>query len=74
MTKLYECDKCGVVTDDRQHLCSPREVIGIDSYCGSSGDSSQMCDGIRESAKYSCTSCGRSAERAAMVCHSVKLH
>lgn len=74
MTKLYECEKCGVVTDERSHLCSPRSVASLDSYCGSAGDASQMCDSIRESAKYTCITCGRSAESAGMVCNTIKLH
>lgn len=74
MTKLYECGKCGVVTDNRNHLCSPKSVDGMNAYCGSSGAASQMCDSIRSTAKYTCTTCGRNAESAGMVCHSVKLH
>lgn len=74
MTKLYECKKCGVVTDERNHLCSPRSVADMNAYCGSAGDISQMCDSIRLEAKYTCTTCGRTAERVGMVCHSVKLH
>ncbi len=74
MRDLYECEKCGVVTDDRSHLCSPRSVESMNDYCGSAGDKSQMCDSIRENAEYTCVTCGRTAEKADMVCNSIKIH
>jgi hypothetical protein len=74
MKKLFECEKRGVVTNERSHLCVPRSVDGLSDYCGSSGDVSHMCDSIRETAEYSCVTCGRTAEKAEMICDSIKLH
>jgi predicted RNA-binding Zn-ribbon protein involved in translation (DUF1610 family) len=74
MKKTYECEKCGVVTDERNHLCVPGSVDSMDSYCGSTGDASKMCDAVREKAKYTCTTCGRNAEKAELVCDTLKLH
>lgn len=74
MKKLYECERCGVVTEERDHLCSPKSVDGLGAYCGSSSDVSAMCDDIRETAGYTCSTCGRTAENPELVCNSVKLH
>lgn len=74
MKKIYECEKCGVVTDDRGHLCVPKAVDCMDSYCGTSGDVGNMCDSIREKAGYSCVTCGRTAEKPELVCDTLKLH
>jgi predicted RNA-binding Zn-ribbon protein involved in translation (DUF1610 family) len=74
MKSLFECGKCGVVTEDRSHLCSPQSVDSMSDYCGSSGNKSHMCDSIREEAEYSCTTCGRTADKAAILCDSIKLH
>ena len=74
MNKIYECEKCGVVTHERDHLCVPKSVDNMDSYCGSAGNDSQMCESIRKKAEYTCTICGRTAEKAELVCDTVKLH
>jgi len=74
MKKIYECGKCGVVTSERDHLCVPRSVDTMDGYCGSTGNISHMCDSIREKAEYTCVTCGRTAEKADLVCDTVKLH
>lgn len=74
MKDMFECEKCGVVTHDRSHLCSPRSVDSRSDFCGSSGDKAHMCDSIQETAEYTCVTCGRTAEKADMVCNSIKLH
>ena len=74
MKQRFECEKCGVVTDDRSHLCSPRSVSGLSDYCGSPSEKSQMCDSIKETAEYTCVTCGRTAEKAEMICDTIKLH
>lgn len=74
MKKTFECEKCGVVTDEHRHLCVPKAVDTMDTYCGSAGDVSHMCDSIREKAEYTCVTCGRSANKAELVCDTVRLH
>lgn len=74
MEKIYECEKCGVVAHERDHLCVPRSVDTMGSYCGSTGNISHMCDSIREKAQYSCVTCGRTSEKADLVCDTIKLH
>jgi DNA-directed RNA polymerase subunit RPC12/RpoP len=74
MKKNYECERCGVVTDNRDHLCVPKSVDNIHSYCGFAGDVANMCDSIREKAAYTCVTCGRMAEKAEMICETIKLH
>lgn len=74
MNKRYECKTCGVISETRDHLCSPKRVDSLEAYCGTAGDASAMCDSIRKTAEYTCSTCGRSAESAAMVCDSIKLH
>lgn len=74
MTKLYECGKCGVVSKEQNHLCSPVSFDTMDSYCGASSDTSSMCDSIREKAEFTCTTCGRTAESPDLICSSIRLH
>ena len=74
MTKLYECKKCGVVSKEHSHLCSPESVDNMDAYCGASSDTSQMCDSIREKAEFTCITCGRTVESPELVCNSIRLH
>jgi DNA-directed RNA polymerase subunit RPC12/RpoP len=33
-----------------------------------------MCDSIKETAGYTCITCGRTAEKAEMICKTIKLH
>ncbi len=74
MTELYECKKCGVISKEQNHLCSPESVENMHAYCGAASDTSSMCDSIRDKAQYTCTTCGRTAENPELVCSSIRLH
>ncbi len=72
MRDLYECGTCGVVTESKDHLCSPREVSGKEDYCGSALETSDMCSTMVQTLEYECGTCGRPAEQAELVCNPAK--
>lgn len=67
MTKLYECSNCGVVTEDKQHLCQPKEVEGKEEYCGVN-PVRDICEKMNESVSFECRICGRAAESKDLLC------
>lgn len=73
MSKLYECSNCGVVTEDKQHLCQPKEVGSKDEYCGTN-PVRDICDEMNESVRFECANCGRLAESKDLLCdpHRIK--
>lgn len=73
MKEIFECGTCGVVSEASEELCSPREVEKED-YCGSAGETSEMCGIMTKSLKYECNSCGRPAEDAELLCQPVRAH
>lgn len=72
MKETFECGTCGVVTEVQEDLCSPRPVNGKDDYCGTSGETSEMCGIMAKSLEYECDSCGRPSESADLVCNPIK--
>ncbi len=71
MKEIFECGTCGVVSEASEELCSSREV-GKEDYCGSAGETSEMCGIMVKSLKYECNSCGRPAEDADLLCQPVR--
>ena len=73
MTKLYECSNCGVVTEDKQHLCQPKEVGSKEEYCGVN-PVRDICDSMNASVSFECSVCGRAAESKELLCdpHRIK--
>jgi hypothetical protein len=67
MAKLYECSNCGVVTEDKQHLCQPKEVGSKEEYCGVN-PVRDICDQMNESVSFECRICGRAAESKDLLC------
>ncbi len=72
MNEIYECGTCGVVTEASEEICTPREVRGKEDYCGSAGETADMCGMMTQALPYECGSCGRPAEQASLVCNPVK--
>jgi DNA-directed RNA polymerase subunit RPC12/RpoP len=68
MTKIYECDTCGVVTSLREQVCSPRQLENMGAYCDTTMPADKMCSDMKERLAYVCGGCGRPAEQADMVC------
>jgi hypothetical protein len=68
MTTLYECGTCGVVTQQREQVCAPKQVDSKSAYCGMAPDSGEMCSDMKEHLAYVCGSCGRPAEQAELLC------
>ena len=68
MTKIYVCDKCGVVTQGRTQVCDPRQLENKGVYCGTTPETREMCSSMKEHLTYVCGSCGRPAEQAELLC------
>jgi DNA-directed RNA polymerase subunit RPC12/RpoP len=69
MKKIYECGICGVVTEANGETCVPKSQGGVQDYCGTTRDNSEMCDFMKEHLTYVCGNCGRPAEQAELVCN-----
>ncbi len=74
MKEIFECGTCGVVSDASKELCTPRQVRGKEDYCGSTGETAEMCGIMLKTLKYECNSCGRPAEEAELLCQPIKAH
>ncbi|HAD04190.1 MAG: hypothetical protein A2091_09525 [Desulfuromonadales bacterium GWD2_61_12] len=72
MTNLYECGRCGVVSEASNHLCQPLEVAGREGYCGILAPR-DICDSMQESLTFECASCGRPAENKELLCDPHKI-
>jgi len=68
MNTLYTCSRCGVVTQHDGQVCSPKEVEARGDYCGTAPEPGQMCECMEQTLPYVCSSCGRPAEQAELVC------
>lgn len=68
MSKIYECSRCGVVSDTKSQLCSPQEQENLQAYCGTAPERGTMCDSMRERLPFVCGTCGRPAKQAELVC------
>lgn len=68
MTKIYECESCGVVTAESEQLCAPRQLENAGTYCGTAPETGEMCASMKEHLAYVCGSCGRPAEQADLLC------
>jgi hypothetical protein len=68
MTRIYECGTCGVVTEDPGQVCEPERLENAGVYCGTQGETANMCGEMKEHLAYVCGSCGRPAQQADMVC------
>lgn len=72
MAKEYTCTTCGVVSTTKKHLCQPQEQTEKE-HCGSTPtQSTNMCDTVNETAKFACSSCGRTTVDPELVCKPEK--
>lgn len=67
MTKVYECSKCGVVSETEEHLCAPKTVEKREDYCGTN-PVRDICDEMHEAVSFECRICGRAAESKELLC------
>jgi hypothetical protein len=73
MERLYECQTCGIISEDRSHVCSPKSLESRVDFCGTILENAkEMCDSMKESRPYHCDNCGRPAEKASMVCSPIR--
>jgi len=74
MFSNYKCGKCGVVTDNKNHLCKPEPVENKSEFCGSGPDrDSQICESMAQHLSFQCSTCGRPAEKPELVCKPVSI-
>jgi len=69
MTRIYECDWCGVVTESPEQVCAPQRRENMGVYCGEPGEPDRMCEPKKEHLAFVCGSCGRPTDQAEMVCN-----
>lgn len=72
MTNLYECGSCGVVSEESNQLCDPKEVAGLQDYCGEMPVRA-ICDDMNTTAEFECAGCGRLAVSKELVCDPHKI-
>ena len=72
MTDLYECGRCGVVSEESNHLCQPQEVAGREDYCNVLAPR-DICNSMNETLAFECASCGRPAEKKELLCDPHKI-
>lgn len=70
MKQTYECTTCGIVTENRGHLCQPVALEGRGDYCGQpiGKKTALMCAVETDRLDYECSNCGRTAEKSDLVC------
>jgi hypothetical protein len=69
MISAYKCGKCGVISDQKDHICQPQEVESRAEFCGSGPEHiSQMCEPMAENLRFQCFTCGRPSEHPNLVC------
>lgn len=67
MTKVYECSKCGVVSETKNHLCAPKSLESREEYCGTNPDR-DICEDMNKTVSFECRICGRAAESKELLC------
>jgi hypothetical protein len=73
MKEIFECGSCGVITEASEDVCNPRAINGREDYCGSAGETSEMCGVMLKTLSYECGSCGRPTEEPELVCSPIKV-
>lgn len=68
MTRIYQCNTCGVITEAPEQLCQPQRLENAGVYCGEQGSARHMCDEMKQHLAYVCGNCGRPAQQPDMVC------
>jgi hypothetical protein len=70
----FKCDRCGVVSDQADHLCRPHELMGKMDYCGQPvAETGSVCAPMSKTLSYECGTCGRPAEKPGMVCRPTEI-
>ncbi len=73
--KIYKCNTCGMVTTEKGHLCSPREVkVYTCEYCGVTvTDPRHVCKPKLAELNYVCDACGRTAVDRKNLCEPKRI-
>ncbi|BCR03987.1 hypothetical protein DESUT3_10560 [Desulfuromonas versatilis] len=73
MAELYECSRCGVVSEAVEQVCQPHPLREKREYCGTAPERGTLCENIKAQLPYVCAKCGRPAEQAELVCDPLVL-
>lgn len=76
MKHIFECSTCGIVTENKKHLCHPVALDGQGDYCGQQVgmEAESMCDEEKKRFEFECGNCGRPSEQADLLCVPMKTH
>ncbi len=69
MNEVYECETCGVITEDREQVCRPSQMDDKGVYCSMTPITGGMCSTMKGHLNYVCGSCGRVAEQSELLCN-----
>lgn len=70
----FKCDRCGVISDEADHLCRPRQLAGPLDYCGQPvEEGGSVCVSMSKTLVYECGRCGRPAEKPEMLCNPTEI-
>lgn len=70
--KRYECTTCGVVTNNKKHLCQAEEVAEGRSCGGDREKEKAMCDPMQQKADFRCGFCDRPSSDPELLCNPEK--
>jgi len=66
MAKTYECERCGLISAHKDHLCEP---VGQSHYCSEPVDkTASMCRETAGAQSFGCARCGRMADEESLLC------
>ncbi len=74
MNTTYECTQCGMITENKSHLCNPVALESRASHCGPKASANNMCKEEKTRYEFECGNCGRPTEDPDKVCHPTKAH
>ena len=69
MKEVYECEHCGVITEEREQLCEPHKMNDKGVYCSMTPAGGEMCKSVKEHLTYVCGSCGRVTDDSELLCN-----
>jgi DNA-directed RNA polymerase subunit RPC12/RpoP len=74
MFSRYTCARCGVVSDDKNHICRPEVIDDRSEICASEPKrDGRICESMAQHLSYECSACGRPADKPDLVCKPVSI-
>jgi hypothetical protein len=74
MSSIYKCGTCGVVSDERGHLCEPEKTASWAEFCSSGPEHvSQICEEIDRKLEFQYFTSGRPTDKPDLFCNPTPL-